>query len=703
MVIGAGPGGPDVKDGQRYTMRGLTGRRLQKQLSYAKVFLSDCWVDDVVACKVPKKRRPTKTAIRCCRPLLEDTLERCKPHTIVTLGADALEAFYPGAKITAYHGARIRGEGYTLVPMYQPNAFDDNPGILRTIYEDYRGLFDRPMLEPLDGDYRTGAYGPRVNRRFAIDTETTGLDLRSKLLGVSICEECGEAVYIQGKDMPRGLAFDGKATMHNAKYDLGILESNEVALVGGWEDVDDTMLLAYCMNRRPLGLKALGIQELHLEQSMYAEVADSNGSLVGVDLEEVAKYGCGDSDLTLRLWDHLWQRATPREKRLYEEIEKPLPPILAKMQLRGVLVDVPHFERMSEDLTKVLRNKLRRIRTLEGCGTLEQDTLTSPTRLARWLSALLKARVKTTDKYALERLQGKHPAIKSILEWRSTYKLKTAFVDSILRLQRAGLIFPEFNQTATTTGRMNGRHPNLQQLPKRTDTTIRDGFIAPEGHLVAVLDNSQIDLRSLAYLSQDREMLRVFAEDLDMHDETALDLTGSLDETHRRLAKTANFLVVFGGGASALAQKTGVPEEMAYNFMDRYWERHDGVRSWVERTHRFLLDNGYVETAYGRRRHIPKVYTPERGAAYREGQNMPVQGTSADVLKLQTKAAEDAGVDALMFGQVHDELDFYVPEDDWEERVRVLKAAMEGVDCPFRLKVEATVGKTLGTVEKARL
>jgi DNA polymerase-1 len=702
MLVGSGPGAPDVKEGRLFA--GLTGARLKKQIGYAGILLDDCWVDDVVQCQVPKTRRPTKTAMRCCRPMLEQAMAECQPHTVITLGADAFEAFYPGCKITAYHGARIQGDGYTLVPMYQPNAYDDNPDLLRTIADDYHGLRQKRVLSPIEGSYRmvkapamAKTMPAMANDRYSVDTETDGLDLRSRLLGVGYSDTPGEAFYVPAKGHPRGLVFQDHAVMWNAKFDLGILESNGVALVDSWEDVDDAMILCYCRGLKPLGLKARAIQDLQLEMKRFEDVAEGGETLVGVDDKEVAMYNGSDADATLRLWDHHWRAATPTERNLYEKIDKPLPRIMAKMQLAGVSVDVDYFKRLSYKLANQLKAMEDMLRAQYG---LPPEVLNSPTALAKWLSALLEVHVPSTEHYEMEKLRGRHPAVDAILLYRPVYKQKTSFVDSILALQRGGLVFPDFNQTRTSTGRAACSKPNMQQLPKRADKdyVIRKGFPARAGCVVAALDNSQIDLRSLAYLSKDEEFNRIFDEDLDVHDETANDLLGNAEETARRLAKTANFLTVFGGGPEALAMKTGAPLDKATAFMQAYWAKHDGTARWVRETHRFLLENGFVQTAYGRRRYIPKVYTSERGAAFREGQNMPVQGTSADVLKLQMDAVARL---ALPFAQVHDELDFYLPAKGAKELCRELVRAMESVDSPFRLKVEAAMGPNLGELEKA--
>jgi len=698
MLVGAGPGEADVRTGRRYS--GLTGHRLAKQLGRAGLIFDDCWIDDVVQCHVPKTRKPTKTAMRCCRPLLEKAMAECQPHTIITLGSPALEAFYPGGKIGVYHGQRIQAEDYVLVPMYQPNAYDDNPDLLRVIAQDYSGLKKRPMLKTNDGDYSLAvkAGWPSIaNDRFAVDTETKGLDLRSEMLGASFSDSPGTGTYYEARLLRHQDNVPDHATMHHAKFDLGILDSNGVVRVDDWEDVDDTLLLAYCMNRKPLGLKSLVAQELHVEMTKFADVAEGD-TLEGVDLEDVRDYAGGDADMTLQLWDCLWKAAVSRERRLYETVEKPLPRIMAKAQLAGVLVDVPYFEQMSVSLDEQLRDLWTSMRRLDGCEGLMWEDLTSPARLAKFLSRLLKRNVPNTERFALERLEGRHPVMPMILEFRSAYKLKTAFVDSILKLQRGGLVFPDFNQTGTGTGRWSCSKPNMQQLPKRTDKTVRKGFPAPEGYVVVCLDNSQIDLRSLAYLSQDYELCRIFELGLDAHDETAATLEDEKDkELARRLAKTANFLTVFGGGEDALAMKCRVPLEKAHAFLEAHRARFTGIYEWVARTHKSLRETGYVETVYGRRRYIPKIYTGEFRAAEREGQNMPVQGTSGDVLKLQLAAVADI---CVPFSQVHDELDFYLPERHAKEEARELIRRMESVDCPFALKVEATMGPSLGETEK---
>ncbi len=682
-----------VGEGTRYS--GLSGRRLERQLSRAGIRMSEVGKTNVVRCQVPKTRKPTKTAMRCCRPLLEETLAACGPQVVMTLGAEAFSAFYPG-NLRDYHGARIRGEGYELIPMYKPDAFDDNPDLLRTINNDYKGLRTRKVLEPIDGEYRVGKARPRMgNDRYSVDTETDGLPLTSNLLGVSQTDTPGQATYTPARHYPKGVKFPDHVVMHNAKYDLGILQSNGVANVEDFEDVDDTMLLAYCMGRKPLGLKTLAVQEMGLEMKKFVDVSDDGKTLVGVPDAEVADYSGADADATLRLWNHLWPRACARERNLYEKIDKPLPPILARMQLEGVLVDVKYFTGLGNQMGKALADMERGL--LSNFG-LEADTLRSPAALSRWLAATLKHSIESTDHETLKALKKEHPVVEQIDAWRVLFKLKTSFVDSLLNLQKKGMIFPQFGQCGTRIGRFNSSDPNLQQTPKRMDKTIRKGFPARPGTVVCAIDNSQLDLRSLAWTSQDSKLMRIFPPyNADAHDEAAMEMFNKIDPDRRWLAKMCNFIVTYGGGPGALSRKTDLPEEQTTKFLNLYWDTHPELRGWVERVHRQAYDQGYLDDMYGRRCFFPALYTGDRHRGERQAQNFPPSGTSADVMKLQLAAASRM---ALPFATVHDELDFYLPEKEWRDMVPELVRAMQTVDCPFPLKCEASVGPTLGTMRK---
>jgi len=703
-IFGEGPGQTDAKTGRCYS--GLTGIRLEKQLAKAGIDIKACWLDNVVQCHVPKSRAPTKTAMRCCRPLLEEVLAKCQPHTVIALGSAALEAFYPGGKVTEYHGAKICGDGYFLFPMFKPDAQDENPDYLRVLARDYIGMPKRATLEPIQGDYTLSRRWFTVsNDRFAIDTETTGLELDSKLKGISFSDEPGTAVYIPARYARHGVTFEDKCVMQNAKYDLGILQSNGVASIDSWASVDDTMLLAYVMEKKPLGLKTLAVQELALEMTHFRDVAEGD-SLEGVSDEDTVDYACADADATLRLWECLWRQAVPRERRLYEKMEKPLPPILAKMELAGVNIDIPYLHRLGAEIDEETGQIEAHLEYEFG---LDPHSLGKPKKMQEFIYGTLKLPISAlTDpdnpscsRRILERIRDKHSAVDLVLRHNELAALKNNFVTGLIDKTRDGKAHPKFNQARVKTGRMSSSGPNFQGLPSRRTSDFRRAIVAPEGMVVAAFDNSQIDLRSLAHISQCPVMNGIFDRGEDMHAATSMLIYGDLEGTHRFEAKAANFMPVYGGTKFGLSRRTGLPEETAQEFLDKWYAKYYGVTQWLERLRTQALRDGFVETIYGRRLHIPELFTRTQAHALRIAQNMPIQGTSADVMKLQMIAV--AAI-AMPFVQIHDELAFYLPKGKGlKATLRELKAAMEGIECPFRLVVDVKVGPTLGDLEKMEL
>jgi DNA polymerase-1 len=642
--------------------------------------------------------------MRCCRPLLEEALEKCHPQAVIALGSAAFEAFYPGGKVTEYHGAKIRGDGYLLFPMFKPDAQDENPDYLRVLARDYSGMKARPVLEPIQGDYKLSRKWFTVsNERFAIDTETTGLELDSKLKGISFSDEPGRAMYIPARHARQGVTFEDKCVMQNAKYDLGILQSNGVALIDSWASVDDTMLLAYVMEKKPLGLKTLAVQELNLEMTHFKDVAEGD-SLEGVTDEDTVDYACADADATLRLWTHLWRHATTRERNLYEKMEKPLPPILAKMELAGVNIDIPYLHKLGGEIDE----ELEQIEVhLEYEFGLDPHSLGKPKKMQDFIYGTLKLPVSALDKdpenpscsrRILERIREQHSAVDLVLRHNELAALKNNFVTGLLEKTRDGKAHPKFNQARVKTGRMSSSNPNFQGLPSRRTSDFRRAIVAPEGYVVAAFDNSQIDLRSLAHVSQCPVMNGIFERGEDIHAATSMLIYGDVEGTHRFEAKAANFMPVYGGTYVGLARRTGLPEDRAQEFLDKWYAKYWGVTAWLEKLRAQALKDGFVDTIYGRRLHVPELFTRTQAHALRICQNMPIQGTSADVMKLQMIAVAPI---ALPFVQIHDELAFYLRKGKGlKAHVRELKHAMETVECPFRLVVDAKVGPTLGDLEK---
>ncbi|MFC1905192.1 DNA polymerase [Chloroflexota bacterium] len=686
---------------------GRLGDLLRVVLPNAGVDFDSCARASLVRCHVERTRKPPSKAIECCSGLFWDWLKQQNPATIITLGEFALDFFRPGGRLRTYHGIPIPMDGYIFVPMYRPDSIDDHPDLVTLIDDGFLNLRDRKPLADLSGRYSLttakdfSARVPRIEY-CALDIETEGLERTAPLVGLSVCSTPGRSSYFHREEAIKFIKSVqiGSAVLHNAKFDLVSLAGTGIP-VGAIPDIDDSMILAYCMNKPNLGLKDLAVQELGLEMRRFEDVAGNDLTLRDTPAGEVARYCGSDTDGTLRLWRHLSSAASPRELSLYHKVEKPLIPILAQMALNGVHVNVGYLEKLQVTMSHDLAELERRMQSRWG---IDGVVLRSTAKLGYMLYHEFGLKVPrftetgsaSTSRDALEALRGKHEAIDLILDYRSLSKLKVAFVDNLLGFQTGCLVYPEFSQTGTVTGRMSSSGPNMQQLPKREDKTIRRAFAAPEGYLVASFDNSQIDLRVLAYESQDPEMLRIFNEDADIHDQTAGAVFGEVNEGTRRLAKTLNFATVFGAGYKMIAEKAGISEEEAKKFLDRYFQKYAGVPLWIRKLHGFVEKNGFSETLYGRRRYLPKVYTPLRWQALKQAQNAPIQGGSSDVIKLQMAAVADV---ATPFAQVHDELDFYLPEKNLDEIGAEIKRRMEGIDCPFKLKVEVKVGPNLGDLE----
>lgn len=700
MLVGDGPGQSAAKSGRAYS--GRTGLRLEKALRLAKIDPNLCRYSHVVQCHVPKSRMPTKRALECCRSLLEAELAEYSPKTIISLGEAALKAFYPG-KLQSYHGLRVQGDGYVLVPMYKPDAGDKQPDIMAAFVSDFAGFKGRPMMRRLEGDYRRAFEFAPASDLVAIDTETTGLALTSRIVGIGLCDTPGEAVFMTKE---AGIASlkehkPDRAVMYNAKYDLGIFETNGLPM-SFFGDVEDALLLAYVMEKRPLGLKDRVLQDLNLEMSRFLDVLGERATFADVPEDEAVQYGCADPDGTLRLWNHLWKEACARERKVYLTLDKPLVSILARMELNGVAVDVKYLKRLGATVDEEMDAVAGRLEAEFG---LERASLTKPKEMQDYIYRKLGLTVSeltdpdnpSTGRRILERIRHEHDAVNLILRYRELATLKNTFVTGIIDKAKDGVIHPTYNQARVVTGRLSTSEPNFQGLPSRRTSDFRRAIVAPPGHVVASFDNSQIDLRSLAHISKCPVLNDVFDRDGDIHAETSMLIYGDVEGTHRFEAKAANFMPVYGGTYVGLARRTGLSEDAAKEFLEKWYGHYRGVTAYLERLREQALRDGYVETAYGRRRHIPGLFTAKRAHALRQAQNTPSQGTSADVLKLQMIAVAPL---AMPFAQIHDELDFYLPAKGAGELIEEIRSRMEGIDCPFRLKVAAKTGPNLGDLAK---
>jgi DNA polymerase-1 len=415
--------------------------------------------------------------------------------------------------------------------------------------------------------------------------------------------------------------------------------------------------------------------------------------------------------LSERLFANLWGRFEGEERLLwlYREVERPLSAVLAHMEATGVRLDVAYLRALSLEVAEEIARLEAEVFRLAG----HPFNLNSRDQLERVLFDELglpaigkteKTGKRSTSAAVLEALREAHPIVEKILQYRELTKLKSTYIDPLPDLihPRTGRLHTRFNQTATATGRLSSSDPNLQNIPVRTPLgqRIRRAFIAEEGWLLVALDYSQIELRVLAHLSGDENLIRVFQEGRDIHTETASWMFGvpreAVDPLMRRAAKTINFGVLYGMSAHRLSQELAIPYEEAQAFIGRYFQSFPKVRAWIEKTLEEGRRRGYVETLFGRRRYVPDLEArvkSVREAAERMAFNMPVQGTAADLMKLAMvklfPRLEEMG--ARMLLQVHDELVLEAPKERAEAVARLAKEVMEGV-YPLAVPLEVEVG-----------
>jgi DNA polymerase-1 len=415
--------------------------------------------------------------------------------------------------------------------------------------------------------------------------------------------------------------------------------------------------------------------------------------------------------LAERLFQTLKERLKGEERLLwlYEEVEKPLSRVLARMEATGVRLDVAYLQALSLEVEAEVRQLEEEVFRLAG----HPFNLNSRDQLERVLFDELglpaigkteKTGKRSTSAAVLEALREAHPIVDRILQYRELTKLKNTYIDPLPALvhPKTGRLHTRFNQTATATGRLSSSDPNLQNIPVRTPLgqRIRRAFVAEEGWVLVVLDYSQIELRVLAHLSGDENLIRVFQEGRDIHTQTASWMFGvspeGVDPLMRRAAKTINFGVLYGMSAHRLSGELSIPYEEAVAFIERYFQSYPKVRAWIEGTLEEGRRRGYVETLFGRRRYVPDLNArvkSVREAAERMAFNMPVQGTAADLMKLAMvrlfPRLQELG--ARMLLQVHDELVLEAPKDRAERVAALAKEVMEGV-WPLRVPLEVEVG-----------
>ncbi|MDI5890398.1 DNA polymerase I [Halomonas rhizosphaerae] len=565
---------------------------------------------------------------------------------------------------------------------------------------------------------------------FCFDLETTSLNyMEAQVVGVGLSLEAGEAAYIplahDYLDAPeqldrdavlaalKPLLTDGQRTKvgQNLKYDISVLANQGIEVAG---PLEDTMLESYVLDSTATrhDMDSLALKYLGEKTISFEEIAGKGAKQLTfnqVALEQAAPYACEDVDITLRLHRELRPRveAEGRLAEVLEEIELPLIPVLSRMERTGVALDPEQLHAQSRELETRIRELEARAFALAG----REFNLGSPKQLGQILFEEQKIPViKKTPKGApstaeavLEELALDYPLPKVIMEHRGLAKLKSTYTDKLPRLvnKATGRLHTSYHQAVTATGRLSSSDPNLQNIPIRTEEgrKIRQAFIARPGYRIVAADYSQIELRIMAHLSGDKGLLEAFAEGRDIHAATAAEVFGvalsKVSPDQRRSAKAINFGLIYGMSAWGLGRQLHIERGQAQTYIDRYFDRYPGVARYMERIRAQAADDGYVETVFGRRLHLPEIRSQNRArrqGAERTAINAPMQGTAADIIK-RAMIDVDAWLageafDAVMVMQVHDELVFEVAEGQVEAFIEEVKGRMEGA---ARLDVALTV------------
>ncbi len=568
----------------------------------------------------------------------------------------------------------------------------------------------------------------------AFDTETTSLDpMRAEIVGLSLSVEPFEACYVPMAHRYTGappqlsrehvlgrlrgwLEDEGRAKVgQNLKYDAHVLANHGIRLAGV---AHDTLLESYVLEaHRNHDLDSLADRHLDRRTIRYTDVAGKGAKQIAfeqVDIESATRYGAEDADVAMHLHRTLYPdiAADAKLEYIYRTIELPVSRVLQTMERTGVLIDADAMTRQSEELGQRMHALEREVVELVGAPL----NLGSPKQLGEVLFEKLELPVlkrtaggaPSTDEDVLERLAQDYPLPRIVLDWRSLAKLKGTYTDKLPKMvdARSGRVHTRYSQAVAVTGRLASSDPNLQNIPIRTaeGRRIREAFVAPPGAKIVSADYSQIELRIMAHISGDENLLRAFEQGMDVHRATAAEIFGTEPDDvsfeQRRYAKVINFGLMYGMSAFGLASNLGIDRSAAKNYIERYFARYPGVARYMEETRERARRDGYVETVLGRRLWIAEINSPNgprRAGAERAAINAPMQGTAADFVKLamievQRWIERDALRSRLIL-QVHDELVLEVPEEELEavrERLPQLMSGVAALAVP--LEVECGVG-----------
>lgn len=655
-----------------------------------------------------------------CSVPLPVTLDDLRPTTPDTV---ALKILYERYEFRSWLRDVSPTEEPTTVAL-EPSSATPEVVLTTTALPAYSQVLDQATLD---------AWLERLQsaKLFAFDTETTSLNyLDARIVGISFAVLPGEAAYVPlAHDYPgapdqlnreqvleqlRPLlqSPDHLKVGQHLRYDWHVLANHGVTLRGIQHD---TLLESYVLDSTSQhNLDSLAERHLSLHTIRYEDVAGKGAKQLTfnqVPLEQAAPYAAEDADVTLRLHRCLWPKlaAEPGLQHLYTALEIPLIEVLAGMERVGVCVDAAALRQQSGELAKRLWELEQQAHALAG----ERFNLGSPKQLQSILFERLQlpAGKKTptgqisTAEDVLQELALDYPLPRVILEHRTLSKLKSTYTDRLPEQihPHTGRVHTSYHQAVASTGRLSSSDPNLQNIPTRTPEgrRIRQAFIAEPGYSIVAADYSQIELRIMAHLSGDEGLLRAFVAGADVHRTTAAEVFGvapdAVSTEQRRSAKAINFGLIYGMSAFGLARQLGIERSAAQDYVDRYFARYPGVKTYMDETRGQAAEQGYVETVFGRRLYLADIRSrnaQRRQAAERAAINAPMQGTAADIIKRAMLAVDrwlrESAFPARMIMQVHDELVFEVAEEALataEERIRALMIAAADLRTPLEVDV----------------
>ncbi|WP_422049199.1 DNA polymerase I [Shimia sp.] len=614
----------------------------------------------------------------------------------------------------------------------------DSPEDLPFAAEKYEWVRDREALNRWIAAIMKRGY-------VAVDTETNSLnEMVAELAGICLSVEPGEACYIPvghkkgatddlfGGDEPQEGQMPINEVLNalkpvledasvlkifqNAKYDCKVFANYNIAVA----PIDDTMLLSYALHagEHNHGMDALSERYLSHQPIPIKSLLGTGKSAITFDkvaIEDAVKYAAEDADITLRLWKLFKPKLHQRQvTSVYETLERPLVPVLAQMERHGVKVDRDTLSRMSNAFAQKMAGLEAEIHELAG----RSFNVGSPKQLGEILfdeMELPGGKKGKTGAYAtgadvLEDLATEHAMPGLVLDWRQLSKLKSTYTDALQEHINAdtGRVHTSYVQTGANTGRLASSDPNLQNIPIRTEEgrRIREAFVAEEGKTLISLDYSQVELRLLAHIADIDALKTAFREGLDIHAMTASEVFGvpmeEMTSEVRSRAKAINFGVIYGISGFGLARNLRIPRGEAQDFINRYFERFPGIRTYMDETKEFAKTHGYVQTLFGRKIHTPEINAkgPRASFAYRAAINAPIQGTAADIIRraMIRMPAAIQGLPAKMLLQVHDELIFEVDDSAVDETIAVAREVMQNATEPaIKLDVPLIVDAGRGT------